>query len=331
MLVGLLATLAAAALGAWQFKLYLATPAETPGREVTITIPKGQSLSKIAKYLEHYEVVADYRAMVILAKLKGVEAKLKSGRFRLHSNWSPERILDELVSGREVLHELYIPEGAPWWEVARRVNKAKLGSEASFEAAMRDKELLAKYNIPSKSAEGYLYPETYYLPKPVNNDARAAVETMLQQFNRVLTGLFPLDPPQGEDLHRLIILASIVEKETGVGMERARIAGVYDNRLKKGMRLQADPTIIYGLGKKFDGNIRYKHLRDRRNRYNTYKHKGLPPGPICSPSGAALAAAANPEEHDYLYFVSTNRGRHIFSKTLVEHNKAVRKYQLRRR
>ena len=333
LLLGLLATLLAGGLAAWNVKAYLDTPAQTPGREVTITIPKGQSLGRIADYLEHYDVV-DARALVVWAKLKGVESKLRSGRFRLHSGWTPERILRELVSGREVLVELYVPEGAPWWEVAERVEKAGLGSFKSFKAAIRDPEILKEYGIPAKSAEGYLYPETYYLPLPPKgkeSDATPVVKVLLNQSAKVLDNLFPNGRPEPEELQKLVILASIVEKETSLHTERATIAGVYANRLQKGMRLQADPTVIYGIGPSFSGNLHKSDLQNRKNRYNTYRRKGLPPGPICSPSGAALAAAANPRQHNYLFFVSTNRGRHIFSTNLADHNAAVRKYQLRRR
>jgi UPF0755 protein len=127
-----------------------------------------------------------------------------------------------------------------------------------------------------------------------------------------------------------VTLASLVEKETGVAEERHRIAGVFVNRLKRGMRLQCDPTVIYGIGPEFDGNLKRKHLNNPANKYNTYRHGGLPPGPICSPGLDSIKAALNPEEHDFLYFVSRGDGTHKFSKTLAEHNRAVRRFQLRR-
>jgi UPF0755 protein len=196
---------------------------------------------------------------------------------------------------------------------------------------VRDKEILAKYSIPADSAEGFLFPETYHIPRPQGGDPRPIAEAMIQGFwTHAAPFVWPEGSPSPERLMETVILAALVEKETSLPAERPVVAGVYLNRLRKGMLLQADPTTIYGIGLEFDGNLRRKHLTDASNPYNTYTRKGLPPGPICSPGLSSLLAVIEPAEHDYLYFVSKNDGSHVFSRTLKEHNEAVYKYQIRR-
>ena len=156
------------------------------------------------------------------------------------------------------------------------------------------------------------------------------IRLMLKEFFKNAAKVWPSGLPEFEEMHRTVILASLIEKETGDGTERKRISGVFHNRLKKHMLIQCDPTIIYGLGPDFDGNIKKSDLLDKNNPYNTYAIQGLPPGPICSPGLDALTAAVHPEEHSYLYFVAKGDGSHHFSKNLEEHNQAVRQYQLRR-
>jgi UPF0755 protein len=155
-------------------------------------------------------------------------------------------------------------------------------------------------------------------------------EVMLKEFFRNARKVWPGGLPDFEEMQRTVILASLIEKETGDTSERARISGVFHNRLRRGMLIQCDPTIIYGLGPDFDGNLRKSDLTNRENPYNTYVHRGLPPGPICSPGLDSLLAAVHPEQHAYLYFVARGDGSHHFSRTLEEHNQAVRKFQLDR-
>ena len=182
-------------------------------------------------------------------------------------------------------------------------------------------------------------PDTYLLKKNEVIDlaqARAVAGRMVDNFWRKTANVWPdgkkPGPAQAAQLKTWIILASIVEKETGIDAERARVAGVYQNRINKGMLLQADPTVIYGLGPAFDGNLRRRDLDDANNLYNTYQRPGLTPGPICSFGAAALAAAVRPEEHNYLYFVAKfDGGEHVFSTNLTDHNKAVRQYLQNRR
>ena len=178
---------------------------------------------------------------------------------------------------------------------------------------------------------GYLWPDTYLLPRPTTNDPRPVILAMLAQFKAQAGPEFQraglTDPAL---IHDVVTLASLIEKESARPEERATIAGVFANRLDRGMLLQCDPTIIYGLAQAFDGNLTRNHLRDSDNPYNSYRHSGLPPGPICSPGLEAIRAALNPEEHDLLFFVAKGNGSHHFSRTLEEHNRAVNRYQRNR-
>ena len=224
-----------------------------------------------------------------------------------------------------------VREGLTWWQTADVLEQAGLVRADDFRDVIHDPAFLRHYGIPFESAEGFLMPDTYLLKKPDAPDraqARAVAGRMVDTFWRKAAPLWPDGGKPGTAaLRRWVILASIVERETAVRAERPRVAGVYANRLERGMPLQADPTVIYGLGRYFDGNLRRKHLDDASNTYNTYQRPGLPPGPICSFGMTALAAAMTPERHAFLYFVAkTDGGEHTFSKTLGEHNRAVRQY-----
>lgn len=320
----------------WQAWDFLHTAPETPGRDVVLTIEPGATFDRVAADLQALGVIADMDRFRLLGKWKKQLGAVKAGEFDLTTGMTPPQVLEAITSVRVKLHRLQVIEGLTWWQVARVVEESGLASFESFEAAVRDKDLLASHHIPADTAEGFLYPDTYSLPRPRGGDARPIVEAMLDAFWRhaaseIWPSMESQDRPGPKELMRVVTLASMVEKETGAADERGAIAGVFANRLKRRMRLQCDPTTIYGLGTAFDGNLKKHHLQDKANPYNTYTHGGLPPGPICSPGLDSLKAAADPEPHAYLYFVATGDGRHHFSATLAEHNKAVRKYQLRRR
>jgi UPF0755 protein len=214
-------------------------------------------------------------------------------------------------------------------EVALAVNATGLTSGEKFLAACNDRDFLQSQGINATTAEGYLFPETYFFPRIPDQSPYPILKALLDRF-RSTVAAFP-QAKNPDELHRMVILASLVEKETAIPSERPAVAGVYANRLRVGMLLQCDPTIIYGLGESFDGNLRRSHLLDPKNPYNTYVHPGLPPGPICSPGAAALKAASSPEKHDFYYFVARQDGSHHFSRTLREHTNAVIKYQRRGR
>jgi UPF0755 protein len=318
---------------------FLHTPPADPGQPVIVRIESGLSFSAIASLLESRGVITNQQKFSLLGRFMGKTGSIRAGEFTLNTGWTPMEVLDELGRGRDILHPLTIPEGLTWWQTAQSIQDSGLGSRDGFARIVRDPDFLAHWDIPGDSAEGYLFPETYLFPqvhsgqsssttKPTRQDRQIA-DRLIAMFWERTSDLFPASMSH-QDIRDMITLASLVEKETSKDTERARIAGVYVNRLKKNMRLQCDPTIIYGIGPDFDGNLTRRHLRDRSNPYNTYVHPGLPPGPICSPGRASIHAALNPESHAYLYFVSKGDGSHVFSKTLEEHNRYVRKYQLRR-
>jgi len=321
--------LTAAVLSGLWINQYITEPLKTPGESRIISIPQGHSFASIAEDLEEQGIIDNALLFRLLGRITSSAHSAQAGEFHIHTGWTRLKLLDTLVHGREVLYSIQVPEGAAWWETARIVEKSGLTTFERFAAAVHNATLLREYAIPARSAEGYLFPETYALPRPRGGSAIPVIRAMLDEFQRRTRSAFWGEtPPTPERVHELVILASLVEKETAREGERARIAGVYANRLRKGMRLQCDPTVIYGLGSDFDGNLTRQDLRDSSNPYNTYRHGGLPPGPICSPGLSSLEAAQNPEEHGYLYFVATGEGGHHFSRTLKEHNRAVRTYQL---
>ena len=323
--------LAASGYAVWEAKKFLSTAPATPGAETLFDVEAGAPFQRVARLLAEKGLITDARYFALLARYKGADSKLQAGRFALHSGWTPERILDQLVNGHPVLTRITLREGLTWWETARALEEAGFVRFEDFRQVISDPQFLRHYGIPFLNAEGFLMPDTYLLKKPDTPDkasARAVAGRLLDTFWQKTAALWPDGKkPTGNELKRLITLASIVEKETALAAERPRVAGVYANRLSRNMLLQADPTVIYGLGPGFDGNLRKSHLNDALNLYNSYQRPGLPPGPIASPGVASIRAALQPENHNYLYFVAkTDGGEHDFSTSLEEHNRAVRRY-----
>ena len=323
----------AAALAVGLALALLLGPAQTPGREAVVLIRPGASLPAIAADLERQDILRNARAFLALAKLQHRLASARAGEFLLNSGWTAQEIVRVLTTTGGLQHRVQVREGLSWWATAKLFEAEGLASREGFAQAMRNATLLERYAIPAtpaEGAEGYLFPQTYQLPKSFDDNGTAEVEAMLKEFSRQAKKLWPQGLPPVGELRRIVILASLVERETGAGFERPRIAGVFANRLRIGMRLQCDPTTIYGLGESFDGDLKRAHLLDPANPYNTYIHGGLPPGPICSPGLDALRAAMNPEANTYLYFVARGDGTHEFSSTLDEHNRAVTRFQRHR-
>ncbi|MBN2140133.1 MAG: endolytic transglycosylase MltG [Desulfovibrionaceae bacterium] len=312
---------------AWDF-LYL--PPEDPGQEKIFVIEPGQTFLSIARGLERERLVKDADKFLALAEEKNLTSRARAGEFELSTGWLPERTLEVITRTPGVMARVVVREGLTWWQTAEAIAQAGLVPAQDFGRAAHNAGLLSEYDIPADSAEGYLFPETYLLTRPRNDPGPAMVRTMLDEFAKNARKVWPLGLPGPEKLHKTVILASLVEKETGDASERARIAGVFANRLKKGIALAADPSVIYGLGPDFNGNLKKGDLADKTNPYNTYQRPGLPKGPICSPGLDSLLAAANPEKHDFYYFVAKGDGSHHFSRTLKEHNQAVVKYQIKR-
>ena len=299
--------------------------------EKIFSIPPRASVQSISESLESQGLIPNAFMFRLLVKITGEGRKIRAGDYLLTAQSSPVDILELFVSGAMYMISVTIPEGLPWWEVALRFEKEGLVTFDDFRTLVYDKEFLMEQQLPFSSAEGFLYPETYHFVKPVEpsrSTTRNVIATMISMFNKQTKNIFPRTMSEKEK-YDTIILASIVEKEAQQKEERARIAGVYINRININMILQADPTIIYGLGQGFEGRLRKRHLLDASNPYNTYKIRGLTPTPICSPSKEVIEAVLYPEKHEYLYFVAMKKdGRHFFSETLEEHNKAVQKYQL---
>jgi UPF0755 protein len=231
--------------------------------------------------------------------------------------------MDILVYGQPNLRSLTIPEGKNMYEIAKMLDEKGITSREDFIKLANDQTFVSSLKIEANSIEGYLYPETYrFAPQ---TPASQVLGTMVELF-KSKTKRLNLNHPE-LSAHEILILASVVEKETGAKHERPTIAGVFLNRLKKKMRLQSDPTTIYGIWSRYRGNLSKQDLLEVTP-YNTYKIPALPSGPIANPSLEAIEAVLNPEKHDYLYFVSRNDGTHVFSQTYVQHQKAVENFQM---
>ncbi len=317
--------LVSALVFAVQFMHFLIIPADPSGVLQTINIPIGVSFKKASDVLAEGHIIKDKRDLKLLAYLMGATHNLKYGEYLLSSSMRPITILEKLLNGEVVLHQVTIPEGFTDEEIAATLHKAGLLDDVNgFMALTENKVLITQLGIDANSLEGFLYPNTYKLSRGLL--PKEIIKKMVDQLKLVYT-------PQLEERAKamnmsalqVITLASIIEKETSVPAERYLISAVFHNRLKLGMRLQSDPTVIYALHITNDV-ITKKDLR-KKTPYNTYRIKGLPPGPICNPGKESIIAALYPAEVKYLYFVSNNDGSHEFSRTLKEHNHYVNLYQ----
>ena len=307
--------------------LFLARPPSTDRRPQTVDIPHGATFLDITEQLHREGLISSPRAFLLLGRLTGRERAVKPGEYRLHRAMRPMDLLDTLVRGDVVQHRVVIPEGAASREIAAILEAADLLEAGAFYDAVHDPAFAAALGIDGASLEGYLFPETYHFRK--HTPARQVARRMVMQFRTVYNDAFRARAAAlGMTEHEVVTLASIIEKETALPSEREVISAVFHNRLKRKMRLQSDPTVIFSLAD-FDGDLRRKDLFNP-SPYNTYRVAGLPPGPIANPGRAAIHAALYPAEVDYLFFVSKNNGSHHFSKTLAEHNLAVQKYQLKK-
>ena len=295
--------------------------------EKKLTVIAGQHFKMIAAQLEKAGIIRDSRRFKLFARFKGYDKRIKAGEYRLSNALSPKQVLEIMVSGKVALYKITIPEGYNLVQIAGIVSKLGFTDTPAFIRSATDPDIARSLGVAAVSLEGYLFPDTYHFPKGLPLDE--IMGTMVNRFQEIFSREWQArSRKMGMDMHQVVILASIIEKETGAAFERPLIASVFHNRLAKGMRLSSDPTVIYGI-KDFDGNLTRRHLKTATP-YNTYLNKGLPPGPIANPGVASLEAALYPAETDYLYFVSKKDGTHHFSTSLKEHNRAVRKYQLRK-
>jgi UPF0755 protein len=303
-------------------------PASQDSRSVTFEVQPGMTLKQVTLELFNQRLILSPSAFQAIAYIQDKEKQIMVGEFSLSPSMLPTEIILRLTSGKTILYPLTIPEGYRITEIASLLDTQGLASSEVFILQTQDKDLIKSMDIPTDSLEGYLFPETYYLSKLTPE--KKIVQKMVNTFKeKVLKSqLLKSSKESPLSLHEIITLASLIEKETGLDSERKLISSVFHNRLRKNMRLQTDPTVIYAI-EKFDGNIRKRDLKID-SPYNTYRYKGLPPGPISSPGIKSIEAAIFPIKSNHLYFVSRQDGSHHFSSTLVEHNQAVKKYQLRK-
>ncbi len=308
------------------FALFLRRPIAPP-QPTEIEIASGSSFNSVAHLLATKKIISRPLYFKLLARHQQVHGAIQAGRYLFEQTARPAEVLTRLVAGDVIRHTLTIPEGLTLKQIADRVEEQGFGSADRFMDLARESRFLKMIDAEISSLEGYLFPETYLLDKNIGE--QRLLRAMITEFNkRAQPEWRAAAAERGLSLHQWVTLASIIEKETALTEEMPLISSVFYNRLDRGMRLQTDPTVIYGI-EDFDGNLTRAHLRTPTP-YNTYTNSGLPPGPICNPGADALHAAAYPASTKYLYFVSRGDGSHVFSRTLKEHNQAVRRYQLNR-
>jgi UPF0755 protein len=315
------------AWGWMEYEGFINRSLNIPEEGVNYILHPGMTVRSLAQDLKQRGILDKPVLLRFVARWQGQASKLKAGEYYLPTGTTPPQLLEILSSSQVVQYPLTIVEGWTFDQMMAAVRRDPV-LEHSLMGVAND-QVMRHLGLGDLHPEGRFYPDTYHFPRGTTDAAflkRAykRMESVLEEAWQQRQKELPLKNP-----YEVLILASIIERETGIPEERGKIAGVFTRRLKRGMLLQTDPTVIYGMGERYDGNIRKRDLT-RDTPYNTYLHKGLTPTPIAMPSGAAIQAALNPQEGNSLYFVATGDGGHYFSSTLEEHNKAVRKYQLKR-
>jgi UPF0755 protein len=298
------------------------------GTEQFVTIRQGAGSAEIGRRLADAQIVSDDRLFRVALWWTGEGRSLKAGEYRFDRPLSTIEVIDVLVRGDVYSRRITFPEGLTIEEMAKLYESRDFGSARDFLQAVKDVRRIRDLDGEATDLEGYLFPETYALPRGM--PASRLIESMVDRFRAVYGDeMRARAGVQGLTTRQVVTIGSLVEKETGKPEERSIVAAVYRNRLKIGMPMQADPTIVYALEKahRYNGNIRRDDL-GLDSPYNTYKYPGLPPGPIASPGKASLEAALLPADVPYLYFVSRNDGSHVFAKTLAEHDRNVRRFQV---
>lgn len=306
---------------------YAQKPAGTEPVEQVIIVQSGQRFKAISNLLHEKGMIRHPVKFRLFARLKGYDKRIMAGEYLLSSAMTPGKILEIMVEGKVRLHRLTIPEGYNLRQIAQAVETAGFGPEADFLKVATDPEFVLAAGIDAQTLEGYLFPDTYYFS--LDATPEKIISKMMKRFWSAFRSEWKEQAKKlGLTIHQVVTLASMIEKETGVTSERTLISSVFHNRLKRNMRLESDPTVIYGIDD-FDGNITRKDLA-HPTPYNTYTQKGLPPGPISNVGVKAIEAALFPADTKFLYFVSKQDRTHQFSTNFKDHNRAVRKYQLGR-
>jgi UPF0755 protein len=297
--------------------------------EVFVEIPQGAGVASIAQRLAAEGVVIHPWALRAAARLSGSERALQAGEYRFSGEASPAEIVQRLARGDVYTRPVTFREGLTMWDMAEVFEAAGLGTQEDFLREARDPSRIQAIDPDARSLEGYLFPDTYRLPRSAG--AKGTVDLMVAGFLRAFDSeLRTAAAARGLSVREVITIASLVEKETAHPPERPIVSAVYQNRLKIGMGLQCDPTVIYALrlANRWNGNLTRENMRID-SPYNTYRYAGLPPGPIASPGRASIEATIRPSDDAYLYFVSRNDGTHVFAHTLAEHNRNVQEWQVR--
>ncbi len=321
------------AIGAYVVVSQLRTRLETAyrgyaGPEVYVEVQPGDSSLAIARRLAAAGVVRDDWTFRLAGWRSGRDRELQAGEYRFDTPLSPLALVDVVADGRVYLRQITFPEGLTLSEIANIFETRGFGLASEFLGQSRRVELIADLDTSASDLEGYLFPETYSLPREAT--AADLVESMVTEFRRNFDQALRQEASrQGRTVREVVTLASLIQKETGTDAEHGLVSSVYNNRLRIGMGLQCDPTVIYALQRDglYDGNLTRDSLQ-YDSPYNTYRYPGLPPGPIATSGRAALEAALHPEDVSYLYFVSRNDGTHEFANTLAEHNRNVRQWQV---
>lgn len=296
------------------------------GDSLVYVIEPGMTLKQITDDLTELGVLEDPQYLLLHARWKGIGTKIKAGEYEIRAEMTASHLLARFVEGGVVQRSVTLLEG---WTFQQMMDAIRSNEHLQHTLEDLDSDaIMTRIDLPGLLPEGRFYPDTYHFARGTTDaailkNAYLRMEERLEEEWQNRAADLPYQTP-----YEALILASIVEKETGQAGERARIAGVFAQRLKKGMRLETDPTVIYGLGESFNGNLRRRDLK-RDTPYNTYTRKGLPPTPIAMPGGDAIRAVLHPEIHNHLFFVAKGDGSHQFSKTYDEHLRAVSKYQLR--
>jgi UPF0755 protein len=293
--------------------------------EVFVDIPRGAGTLEISARLQSAGVLRSEWPFWLI-RLSRSRGMLKAGEYRFDRPLSPLQVYRKIASGEVFYYSLTIPEGYDMFQIAEAVARTGIMNQQQFLEAARHGERVAAFAPGAKTLEGFLFPDTYRLTRQTT--AEELVGQMVRRFRDVFREVQGEHPPQTQQVLETVILASLVEKETPVAAERPMVASVFRNRLRIGMPLQCDPTVIYALelAGRYTGEIRKEDLAFP-SPYNTYLHPGLPPGPIASPGRASIEAAVNPAKTDYLYFVADNKGGHVFSANLEKHSQAVASYR----
>ena len=321
-----LAFLAAICGAAW-LAYFAFNPVEIPANARTFSVDHGRSLRAVSEQFAQAGLISDHWSFLVFARLMGAAGEIKAGRYEVGPTIAPHRLLEKIVRGEFAQAELRFIEGWTFAQLRRVLDEHPALRHDS--TGLSDAQILQHLGIDKTSPEGLFFPDTYRFAVTSSDlallkQANSGMQSKLQSLWEVRSPGLPFN-----NAYDALIFASIVEKETGRNDERELVAAVFINRLKRGMRLQTDPTVIYGLGPGFDGNLRRRDLQTDSS-YNTYTRYGLPPTPIAMPGEASIRATLNPAQSPALYFVARGDGSHQFSSNLVEHNRAVNKFQLHR-